>query len=93
MIKSINRKIACAPFEKHSIEIETKRGFATVKTKTELVSLKVVFNGDDYFIEPGDTVWVRGEQVKSVWAGEEFQVGDSKFILVPQDAIVLHEGK
>jgi hypothetical protein len=92
MLYVANDRIACTPFERRSVEPEVKKAFATVKQKGELVQLAVVIP-DGYRFSKGDKVWVRGETVRAAWAGEEYEVRGERFILVPIDAVVLHEEK
>lgn len=97
-----NRSIATEPFPTNFIEVKSKSGFATAKQKGQLVALKVVYGNfvpyqaygashlaDRVPIQPGCTVYVRGEQYTQVWAKEVFELDGKQFILVPESTIVL----
>ena len=95
-IYTLNRLVATEPFPDASIRPPDKTdGFVTTAQRGTLTPLKVVFNSsdDDISLQAGETVWVRAELFKAPWAQQVMIRGDKKFILVPQDLIVLVEMK
>ena len=81
-----NRRVACTPFESLAIEASGK-AFKTVKEKNDLLSLTVVFGNDRY--ASGSMVFVRGDVKTLPWTREIFQVGEKRFVLVPEECIQL----
>ena len=88
MITGFNKLIACEPIKSNTIEAEVKKGFATTKNKIELVKLKVLF-GTDEGPNPGDSIYIMGDQVAHKWATTVFALDGVSFILVPLSAILL----
>ncbi len=81
--------VACSPFPAQHMEKVIKGGFAMIDKKVQLQELKVVFNSADPDLEPGDSVWVRGDTVIQNWAKEVFTVDGKEFILVPASMLLL----
>lgn len=88
VVQTMNKRVACAPFERTSIEVANPRGFAVVKQKQELTQLKVVFDTDDETFHVGDRIAVFGSSCAAAWAKEVYEIGGKKFILVPVGEIV-----
>lgn len=88
----MNRVVACTPFSKQNMETVVKGGFAMIDKKVQLQELKVVMHAADPKLEPGDTVWVRGDAIVQPWAKEVFTVEGHEFILVPATAIQVAKG-
>jgi sporulation protein YlmC with PRC-barrel domain len=95
---TVNKKVACKPFEKTSIEKEIKGGFAMVKQSVSVASLEVVFDfilntetDTDFIVEEGDSVYVKGDMSAAVWAKEVLEIDSKKFILVPWDCVIAIE--
>jgi len=90
LIGSINNKIACTPFEVKSAKTKVVNGFGTVENRDGLAALKVVFNSliTAGPLEPGDTVYVRADGFLT-YGKDEFEVDGKKFILVPEDKVIL----
>lgn len=84
-------QVACSPLASTSIEKDLSKGFAMVKQKRALLPLTVVIRSGPYQV--GQTIWVRGESIKHAWISHILEVVELgiKFILVPEDAIVLYE--
>lgn len=88
-----NNRVACEPFEKRSIEVQVKSGFATAKSKNELVRLKVLFRGGGVhgtMFWPGGYVYVRGD-VSVPWSKEAYTLDGQKVIFVPADQVFAYE--
>lgn len=86
-VETMNKRVACTPFERTSIEVANTRGFAVVKQKQGLSQLEVVFESEDGF-HPGNKVAVFGSSCAAAWAKEVFEIGGKKFVLVPVGEIV-----
>jgi hypothetical protein len=93
MIKTFNKQVACEPIVKRTIESEVKGGFATVKNKVELIKLKVIFGTDDYQIDNGDYIYIKGDQVAHPWASAVYTVDGISFILIPLIAVQMVENE
>ena len=84
--QAVNNRIACKPFE--SLAIETQGStFKTVKQKTSLLPLEVLWGNYNLEYRPGDTIYVRGDVTTLPWTREVFEVDGMKFILVPAECI------
>lgn len=83
-ITAVNGKVACTPLESLSLETQGS-GFKTVKQKTALVKLKVVFGSLKF--GSGLYVYLRGDVITMPWVKEVFDVEGQKVILVPEDCI------
>ena len=82
VIEAKNDFIAVEPFKTDAVEkAGVKTGFATVKQKTELTPLRVIFGNKD--IEEGDVVYVRGDFCVEPDAKKVFEVGGQKVIFLP----------
>lgn len=86
-VETMNKRVACTPFEKTSIEVANPRGFAVVKQKQGLSQLEVVFESEDGF-HSGNKVVVFGSSCASAWAKEVYEIAGKKFVLVPVGEIV-----
>jgi hypothetical protein len=69
-------------------------GVVTIKQKWELACSEVVFgyrgrDGSGY--APGDVVYLRGEDRLSSWAKDVFEVRGRRFILVPEERVLVVE--
>ena len=94
-ISSINKLVAIEPIVA-TVEKEVRHGVAIAKQKVSLLKSKVVFFCDtderqDLEINPGDTVYLRGDVITMPWVKEVFEVNGKKFILAPLSSIVLVE--
>ncbi len=89
-IYGFNKKVACKPTAGGGVETSTKKGFATVQNKTQLLRLEVVF-GEWQGMPAGSFVYVRGDSIKLPWGVDVFTVNDKQVILVPVDQIQLIE--
>lgn len=89
MIQSFNKLLACTPFLVRSVEASVKGGFATVKNKITLNELVVIFGNDE--IPTGSKVYVKADQINAQYVKEVFEMGEVKFILVPQEQVKLVE--
>jgi hypothetical protein len=87
MIEGFNNNIACAPFEKKSVETKVSNAFGTVAQKVTLTKLRVIYGNDK--IPAGALIYVKGDTMKHVWANEEFEVDGQTVILVPQASVFL----
>jgi hypothetical protein len=86
MIQSCNKKIACVPPENVGVETEVKSGFAAAKHRSSLMALKVVFGNDEY--PAGSTVYLPAG-AKQPWVTQVHELNGEKFVLVPEDQIIL----
>ena len=89
MISTMNKVVACTPFNKQHMETVVKGGFAMVDKKVQLQELKVVKHSAELNLVPGDGVWVRGDAIVQPWAKEVFTVEGDEFILVPANFILI----
>ncbi len=87
---TVNKRVACAPFETTQTKVDVKGGLPVIRQKHELTALDVVLDTDDGEYFQGDRVWVRGEMCKT--AGREvFEVDGVSFVLIPYDAVLLRD--
>ena len=85
---TVNKKIACTPFETTQTRVEVKGGLPMLKQKQELSKLQVVLTTEDHFYRAGDSILVRGDACKLQFAKEVYEEGDKTFILIPYDVVV-----
>lgn len=88
---TINRLVACKPFEVTSNRTEISKGLALIEQKIKLSKTEVlyVYTSDNLALFPKDLVYIRGEHVRMAWAKEVFlNENNDKFILVPVDCII-----
>lgn len=85
--RSVNKLVALTPFENKGVEKTTRNGFTTAKNKGSLTALTVVFNSGSFYY--GTTVYVRSSLAFEQVGAEEFELDGKKFILVPEDRILL----
>lgn len=90
-IRGFNNQVACRPIGDRTISMKVNSGFATMENRVQLLDLEVVFGIPDADIRPGDKVYVKGDAVKQVWAGQIFTVKGAEVILVPTSQIHLIE--
>jgi hypothetical protein len=88
-MRTVNKKVACSPFETTQVRVEAVRGLPVMKQKRELTRLTVLLPGEGF--GPGDFIWVRGDSMKHQYATEVYEQGEMQFILVPTDHIVAFE--
>jgi hypothetical protein len=92
-MESRNKFVACTPFERRSVQLEVRSGVASAKQKVELTPLTVVFDfqpeKDQRPLLAGWRVFVRGDEMLSQYAKEEYTIDGMTFILVPYDQIRL----
>lgn len=96
-IRGVNKKVAVEPFPVKGVEVKVSSGFGTVSQKTDLTGLKVIFPNeaadrpdlDRLVLNPGNTVYVRGEASAHQWAKEVFELHGKKFIMLPEEFILL----
>jgi len=81
--------VALEPFPVMATEKTTKSGFTTVKQKTELTALHVVFPTEDHRFLAGDLAHVRADQFTMPWAREIYELDGQKYILAPLNAILV----
>jgi hypothetical protein len=79
-----NDTIATEPFVDTGMTTVGDGGFKRPARESTLVSLKVVFGGDDGAIE---TVYVAKQDGAAPWAQKVFELDGKEFILVPLSAI------
>jgi hypothetical protein len=84
-----NKKIACEPFPSTVVEKEIKNGMVIAKQKNTLQKLKVVFDSGSLLV--GSFIWVKSEMFQAFWAKEIYEINEIKFILVPEEQVVLVE--
>lgn len=92
----VNKRVACTPFETTQTKTEVKGGLMHISQKNKLTKLTVVYESDvpsDFNagvdLQPGDSVFLRGESCKHEFARQVFETEEGKpFILVPLDLIV-----
>ena len=88
---TVNNRIAVTPFETTSTKIDVKGGLVTIKQRTELTRLVVVFAQDNEKYPPGYVIWVKGDSCKHQFAKEVFNLNGKDFILIPAETVVLAE--
>lgn len=83
-----NKKVAVEPFPVVEKRAEIKGGVLAPINQSALTGLKVVFPSSTY--EVGATVYVRTKlQTGSTYAREIFEVNGTKFILIPEEEVIL----
>lgn len=92
-IVAVNGKVACEPFPLMSVEKEQRGGMVVPKQKGTLTKLAVKYTSGKFgqvaYVPRGASVWVRSEQFTLQWAKDVFEWEGVKFILVPEDQIVM----
>jgi hypothetical protein len=92
-----NNLVACTPFKQRHVEKVVKGGFAMVDKKVQLEELQVVYPAmlpGEVQVLPGDSVWVRADQVIQPWAKDVFDIETEKpFILVPSNYVLVLKNK
>lgn len=92
-MESVNKFVAVEPFKHEGLKPKVVGGLATLKTKSELQALKVLYpaSGSDYL--PGDVVYVRGDAVVADWAKNVYTLPgvEQTFVLCPEGEIKLVE--
>ena len=84
-----NRKIACEPFPINVVEKENRHGMVLARQKGTVTPLKVLFRYQNVYAL--STVYVKSEHAMSLWAKEVYDVEGIKYILVPEEAVLLVE--
>lgn len=82
-----NKKVAVEPFPE-TAKAEVKNGVLQPMNAAALTPLKVVYGGGAYWT--GQTVYVRSKLRQTTTYGKEvFEVDGKKFILIPEDEVLL----
>jgi len=81
------QSVALEPFPAMSVEKNQKSGFTTIRQKTELTALKVVYDSEDRRFRRGDIAYVMADQYSHPWAKAVYEVGAEKFVLAPNNVI------
>jgi len=81
------QSVALEPFPAMSVEKNVKSGFTTIRQKTELTPLKVIFDTEDQRFRRGDIAYVMADQYSHPWGKAVYEVGDEKFVLAPLNVI------
>lgn len=79
--ESQNDFIGVEPFKTDAVEKAENKGFATIKQKTQLTPLVVVFGKGDIY--PGATVWVRGDFCVQPDAKAIYEIEGKQVIFIP----------
>jgi cold shock CspA family protein len=93
-ILTLNKKVACSVPENTGRNIRNTSGFGTVEHKDGgLMALKVIFgNEKSYDLDDRQVVVYLAEQDKQQpWASQVYELNGQKFILVPEERILLVE--
>ncbi len=88
---TVNKKLAVTPFAETDTKTEVVNGRVVIKQRSELTALKVVFDTDcdeTMSLDPGDTVYVRGDLCKSPQAKEIFEMDGKRFILIDASSVI-----
>lgn len=88
MIYGYNKKIACVPPEQKGAELKVAHGMAVIQHRSSLMALRVVF-GNEGGISPGFTIYLPEQLKQQPWASQVYEINGQKFILVPEEQIVL----
>ncbi len=84
----LNDKVACEPFKTNAVEKnDSGRGFVTVKQKTTLTPLKVIFGTPN--IPIGTIIYVRGDLCVDPAAKQEYEVEGQRVVFIPINEIKL----
>ncbi len=96
-MKTVNKRVACTPFETTDAKVVVTKGLAQFDQKQRLTKLTVVYDAesDDHgSYHAGDSVYVTGDCCKHTFAKQVYEVEEGKpFIFVPYDMIVAKEKK
>ena len=87
---TVNKFLACTPFEKNSIKTEVKHGVPLISQKQKLLQLTVVFDSDEGY-HTGDKIWVKGEVCTHQSSKEVLEINGKSFILVPVSLVICKE--
>ncbi len=83
--------IALAPFPDLGITVKGS-GFQVIEQNDSLVRLKVIYNDtSNRFPPPGNYAYVSSQDKVKHWAKEVFTLDGEKFIICPEDRVVLFE--
>lgn len=92
MILTMNKKAACSVPENTGRNIKNTSGFATVEHKDGgLMALKLVFGSkpDEDFETYDVTIFLAEQDKQQPWASQVYELNGKKFILVPEERILL----
>lgn len=88
--KSANKFVALRPFKKEVEQVQKIKGLDyTDVTITKLISSEVLFDSETF--RAGDKVYFRSDILKSPIANQKLQLGDTIFILLPEDSVLISE--
>lgn len=95
MLTTINKRLACKPFDKNEVKSTVSHGLAMLDhlvklEKTEVVLPYLPSDGTNG-VSAGVIVYLPGDAVKQKWAAEIFTHEGLPFILVPIDMVVAFE--
>lgn len=90
-IRTRNHRVACEPIATMSVEKEQKGGMMVPKQKGSLTKLRVLFEGFNLDYPKGSVIWIRADQFIQQWAKDVLELDGVKFILVPEDQIVMSQ--
>lgn len=98
MIRIPNNKIAVEALKSTGVEITGRdRGFVVAKQKNELLKLTVVYpslyayGNEAGMYQPGDIVYIRGDEVTKPFMHEKFDLGGKLVSLIPINIIQAHD--
>lgn len=88
-----NKKIAVEPFSSAPSGPQIVGGFAVVASKNSLVPLKVVFDSWSSVdkLSRGSKVYTTSDTADQPFAKVVYEMNGEKFILVPEERIILYE--
>jgi hypothetical protein len=93
MILTMNKKVACSVPDNTGRSIKNTSGFGTVEHKDGgLMALKVIFGGE-HMLESGNTAYLAEQDKQQPWASQVYELNGQKFILVPEERILLVESQ
>ena len=92
-IYSYGKYIGCEPPLLEGVKLVNKNGFAVIQQKQELLGLKVVFGMEinsslGPCIDPGETVYIRGELIKAECCAKTYTVDGVDVVLIPVDQVL-----
>lgn len=93
---TMNKQVACTPPKNQAVTTRVQAGFASFEQKQSLEELEVVFDaanieGDppaNIYFTAGRKVYIKGEDINTLWAKKVLEMYGKRFILVPLSSIV-----
>lgn len=89
--KTLNKNVAVSPFVREAASDKPKaRGLDLQDTTiTKLLPAKVLYASSSFSV--GDIVYFRSDVLRLPVANQKLQLGETTFVLMPEELVVLHE--